>query len=255
MKPIIIFLFIGFISHPALLRGIDQPEAEALFTEANAAYEDAEYNRALALYDSIAADYVSFELYFNAGNAAYRSGELGRSILFYERAKKVDPSDGDLRVNLAIANEKVKDRIQELPSLGVEDLWTVLTSSSRLSMWTGMAIVLNVIGFLLLSSWLWVSTPGARRAFFWSGVVLILLGVLGYGMSRATYHRIKASEEAVILEPKVEVKNSPNSNDTNAFVLHEGTKVNILQETDQWFEVRIANGNVGWMPRKAAEII
>lgn len=255
MKQWTYLLLIALISHPALLRGMDLEKAETLFQEAGAAYEAANYSEALVLYDSIANQYVSFELYFNAGNAAYRTGALGKSILYYERARKIDPADDDLRVNLAVANEKGKDRIQALPSLGVEDLWSVLTSSNQLSTWSALAVGLNLVGFILLAGWLWGKAPAIRRALFWTGTVLVLFGILGYMMSRATYLHIKAATEAVVLEPKVEIKNSPNSNDANAFLLHEGTKVKILQETDQWFEIRIANGNVGWMPRSAAEII
>lgn len=234
---------------------IDESTARELFDQANSAYEQEKYDTAFALYDSIAAEFSSFELYFNAGNAAYRSDKLGQSILYYERAKRIDPSNDDLKLNLTLADERVKDRIQELPSLGVEDLWSLLTASNRLTLWSLVAIIANLVGLGLLVLWLWSRSKGLRRLAFWSGLVLVFIGFLGYGMSRATQSRIKASTEAVILAPKVEVKNSPSSNDSNAFVLHEGTRVKILQETTDWFEIRIANGNVGWLPRSSAEVI
>jgi tetratricopeptide (TPR) repeat protein len=233
----------------------DESAATQLFEQANQAYEEERYEEAFNLYDSVATQYTSFELFFNAGNAAYRSGKLGQSILYYERAKRIDPSNDDLLLNLTLADERVKDRIQELPSLGVEDLWTVLTASNRLPLWSTLAILANLIGFALLVLWLWSKRRNVKRGAFWAGAVLILIGFVGYGMSRATYSRIKAATEAVILAPKVEVKNSPSSNDSNAFVLHEGTRVKILQESEEWFEVRIANGSVGWMPRSSAEVI
>lgn len=234
---------------------MDERDASVLFTEANTAYEAAEYDKALALYDSITVHFSSFELWYNAGNAAFRSGNLGRSILYYERAKRISPTNDDLLVNLAIANERVADRIAELPSLGVEDLWGVLTATSRLSSWSRLTLLLNLSGFGLLAGWLFSTNPALKRTLFFSGLIFILVGFAGYGLARATHARIAANTEAVILVPKVDVKNSPGANESTAFVLHEGTKVKIQQGLGEWFEIRLANGSVGWINASAIETI
>lgn len=234
---------------------MDESDAHRLFDEANNAYEEGNFERALQLYDSVTVEFSSFELWFNAGNAAYRSGQVGRSILYYERAKRISPAHDDLLVNLAIANERVADRIAELPSLGVENLLGVVTSSSRLNTWSWLALGLNLLGFGLLAGWVFITRRSVKRMFATLGIALIAIGLLSYGIARATHARILANTEAIILMPKIEVKNGPSESESNAFVLHEGTKVKIQQELGEWFEIRLANGAVGWISSDALEVI
>jgi tetratricopeptide (TPR) repeat protein len=235
--------------------GFNTDEATRLFSEANAAYENNDYTTALALYDSVSNHYNSFELWYNAGNAAFRAGKLGKSILYYERAKRIAPTNDDLLVNLSIANERVADRIAELPGIGVEDLWSALTASSRLPLWTGLALALNLLGFGLLAGWLFARNRSARQSLFFISITLLLSALLAHGMASATVNRIEANTLAIIMTPKIEVKNSPGDTESNAFVLHEGTKVKIIQERGSWYEIRLANGSVGWITQEAVAIV
>lgn len=247
--------FCGILVLPLLLIAADNSDAKSLFYSANKAYEAGNFEEALSIYDSIASVHSSFELHFNAGNAAYRAGKLGKSILHYERAKRIAPSNDDLLVNLAIANAKVVDRITELPSLGVEDLWGALTSTNHLNTWAWVALVFQFLGFGLLAGWLFSSSAAVKRTLLALGITGIFLGFASYGMSRATWNRVQAATSGVIMEPKVEVKNSPGSSDANAFILHEGTKVQLQQQLGDWYEIRIANGSVGWVSVQVIEVI
>lgn len=253
MRPLstILLLFLLTVQSNAM----DRNDALQLFDQGNKAYEDGNFSEAFTLYDSLATEYQSFELCYNAGNAAFRAGQLGQSILYYERARKISPSNDDLLVNLAIANERVVDRIESLPSLGVEDLFSVLTASSRLSAWTWTSLGLNLIGFLLLIGFLFASKKALRKALLSIGISLIVLGFTAYGMANLTWSRVEASTKAVIVQAKADVKTSPSKNESNAFILHEGTLVLIQQESDAWVEIRLANGAVGWLPKSAIEVI
>ena len=225
------------------------------FAEANALYESGSFAESLVIYEEISAEYSGFELWFNAGNAAYKSGELGKSVLYYERAKKIDPTNDDLLVNLAIANDKVADRIQALPSLGVENVWSIMTASTRLNTWSWAAVIFNALGFLLIGVYILVSKGTLRRIMLIAGVVLVGVGLSTYLLSRASYSELKASEQAVILSDKVDVRTSPNENGSAAFVLHEGTKCTIRQDNGDWLEIKIANGSVGWILKTDLAVI
>ncbi len=48
-------------------------------------------------------------MYFNLGNAYYRNNELGKGIYYYELARKVNPNDDDVRINLGIAYRDLKE--------------------------------------------------------------------------------------------------------------------------------------------------
>ena len=53
----------------------------------------------------------------------------------------------------------------------------------------------------------------------------------------------------------VTVKSTPNESGTDLFVLHEGTKVEILEELGDWCKIEIADGRQGWMKGKDIESI
>jgi SH3-like domain-containing protein len=61
---------------------------------------------------------------------------------------------------------------------------------------------------------------------------------------------------AIIMGSAVSVKSTPAKNGTDLFILHEGTKVNIVDDTmREWKEVRVADGKQGWLPAKEIEVI
>ena len=228
---------------------------EILFEEANTAYENGNFDEAYFTFSTLATTYSNFELYYNAGNSAYKANKLGESILFYERAKKINPTDADLLANLAIANGKIKDRIEELPNLGVEDAWGIVTATKRLSFWTWLTIILLFIGLGLTTWGVWSSKKNLKRVLFALGLCLVIVSFLGYGLARSTYDNILKNTTGIILAPKVDVKTGPNSGEKDAFLLHEGTKVNILQQTEGWVEIKLANGNIGWVLKETLELV
>ena len=104
---------------------------ESAFEAANSAYSEARYEEAQAGYESIVEGHLHFESEFNLGNAFFKQGKLGHSILHYERAKRINPSNSDLESNLILANARVIDRIEALPTAGIEDLWERILSPGR----------------------------------------------------------------------------------------------------------------------------
>jgi SH3-like domain-containing protein len=63
------------------------------------------------------------------------------------------------------------------------------------------------------------------------------------------------SREAVIFSPSVNGKSSPDASGTDLFVLHEGTKVSIEDKVGEWYEVKLSDGNKGWIPLSSLTII
>lgn len=230
-------------------------EAETLLMEGNTFYESGEYNNALVSYENAMNEASGFNLYFNAGNAAFKIGSLGKAILYYERAKKIDPTAEDVNTNLQIANSKIVDHIESLPSLGVEDLWGVVTAQSKLNTWAWLAVLFNLIGLILLSFRLFLSNLITKRTLLIGGIGLFAIGLCFYGLSRAANYRLERSTEAVVIASSVAVRNAPSENSQEAFVLHEGTKIKIISNEGDWQEIKIANGSVGWVKSDVSEPI
>ena len=74
-------------------------------------------------------------------------------------------------------------------------------------------------------------------------------------LSKQTHQRIVSEEGAVVMAPRVEVMSAPSGGEapSKLFVLHEGTVVELLREEGAWRQVRLANGNSGWLEASAVE--
>jgi len=80
--------------------------------KAEKAYDSKKYKEAITSYEKLISDgYKSYQLYFNLGNSYYRNNDLGKAIYYYELARKIEPNDEDVRINLAISSGKTTDKI------------------------------------------------------------------------------------------------------------------------------------------------
>ena len=82
--------------------------------------------------------------------------------------------------------------------------------------------------------------------------LVIIANFAAFSQHRDLTHR----NTAVILAPSVVVKSSPSDRSTDLFLIHEGSKVEILDNSmKEWMEVKFEEGKQGWIPVNVAEII
>lgn len=228
---------------------------DQLFDEANQAYRQAKYAEAIKKYEQIIEGNTSGETYYNLGNAYYKSGNIGKAILNYERATKWLANDDDVRHNLQLANLMITDRIEAVPGLFVWEWWDAIKSAWTLNgiTWLAYMFFVGVIGAVIVAilapSYAW------RRAAFFAGTASLLLLIFSITIFVAKADSLQKADNAIVIANITTVKNSPDMNSTDAFVLHSGIKVSIIDKVTTWFNIRLADGKVGWMEQSAAEII
>jgi len=231
-------------------------DPEQVFGTANALYQEARYEEARDQYESILANgFESAALYLNLGNTYVRLGHMGKAILYYERGLRLEPDDEDLLYNRNIAGMMTVDKIEAVPRLFLWDNWDALKGwfSPEGIFWTTWVVYCFV--FIALSAVVLAGTFGLRRAAFLTavgGTVLFVILLL-IGIDR--YSDLTRTDSAIIMPEIVAVKNSPDSRDTDAFILHRGTKVTITDSIAEWLKVRLADGKVGWVPAETLETI
>jgi len=229
---------------------------EQLFQQGNGYYQQGNFASAIQCYESILKSGVTGgELCFNLGNAYYKQGNMGKAVLQYERAIRLMPGDDDLRHNFQLANLLIVDKIDVTPRLFVWDMWDAIKAWFSLSgiTWTAYALLLLTAGAV-------VTVILARR---YSVRKIGMIAALGIGLFFVFAVAIlvdKArdagrSDEAIVLATLTTVKNSPDAKSSDAFVLHAGVKVRIIDSVNEWVKIRLADGKVGWMERGAAEQI
>lgn len=219
------------------------------FEEGNAAYNEGDYEQALALYGNIEESGLeSAELYYNMGNTYYKMKKYPMSILYYEKALKLAPGDEDIRTNLEIANLAVVDKINVLPQSFFVRWWNNAKSKLSADGWAWVSVAAFALLLLCLFAFLMSRRTGLRKTGFFAGLLLLLCLAFSVVFAVENYNDQKRHDEAIIMTSTINVKSTPSDASIDLFVLHEGAKVRILDNMNGWNKIRIADGSLGWLP-------
>jgi extradiol dioxygenase family protein len=227
-----------------------------LLEKANEHYTREEYQAAIDDYNKILmTNMESPEVYFNLGNAYYKTNRFTLAILNFERAKLLAPDDEDIQFNLQVANQKVVDSIQELPGIFIVRWWNSLINSQSTDSWAILSIIGFVIFLTLLGSYFFARTGEVKRISFWAGCFLLVFTIFSWTFAASQKSRLVNHSYAIVMQPTVTVKSSPSEKGTNLFVIHEGLKVKITDKLGDWVEIKLADGNKGWLLTETIERI
>jgi len=229
---------------------------EESMQQAGEHYRKGQFDEAIEIYDRLLNEgYEGTSLYFNLANSYYRIGKLGDAILNYERALKLSPSDEDVKHNLAFANLSTIDRIQPLPTFFLFQWWESILASLTVNGWTYLAFIMFILLIISIVIYFFAKTIFQQKLILFSG-----LGILGFFLVVLSLLIVKINREenvinGVVIEQSVTVKTSPDEKSTDAFVIHEGLKVNLEDKLDNWVKIKLADGKVGWIENGAVEKI
>jgi tetratricopeptide (TPR) repeat protein len=226
---------------------------EVLLDSANTAYAHNKFDVAINYYERIVTNgFESPELYYNLGNAHYKSQHLALAILNYEKAKKLSPDDEDINYNLKLAGKKLVDKIEPLPQLFIKNWWNSFLLFFSPKTWSVIYIAFIWLGFAGFMIYLISRNRSVKQFCFIAGIAAFILSFFFFFVASNSNATSSSHNEGIILSSTVNIKGSPSDQGTNLFVLHEGTKVKIQQSNGDWIEVKIPNGNTGWI--KSADL-
>ncbi len=227
-----------------------------LVSQGNKAYTDGKYNAAIELYQQvISKGYESSALYYNLGSAYFKSKNYASALLYLEKARKLDPSDDKIDFNIQVCNTKIMDKIEELPQPFYKRWIVQFRQWFSMDVWATMSVVFLFLFFIFIAIYLMANTIRIRKITFWAGLIFVCISIVAGINAYSQYSNIHLAREAIIFEPTVNVKSSPDPASQDIFVIHEGTKVSITDKVGTWIEVRIANGSDGWIQETAAQVI
>ena len=224
--------------------------------KAEEAYAASDYDKALEIYKSVLdKGYESADLYYNVANCFYRKGELAPSILYYERALRIDPSHEDAKHNLSLAESKTVDNIDTLGRVFLVDWWNSFSNLTSADSWAFISIVLFIITLASLSVYIFVRKIWVRKLGFSVAVIALFFTIISFCSAYTRYNVETSKNQAIVFSQTVTIKSSPDNSGNNLFILHEGTKVNIKSRLGEWVEIITSDGNSGWLPANAIEVI
>jgi tetratricopeptide (TPR) repeat protein len=230
---------------------------DSLWNAANKAYSEARWEDAIKDYTAITElTLESAPLWCNLGSAWYKAGYLAKAILCYERALKLDPSYEDARYNLDLLNTMKLDKLESVPEL-ILTTWTkslgrTLDSNS----WAVCFLVFLTLTLAMVLLFLLGSSAASRRVGFFSGIVFLLLTIASISFSLWQKNDYMKADSAIVMKPVASVKSSPAADSAvDLCVLHEGTKVDVIDSVGGWYNIELSNGEQGWLPSSDLEII
>jgi tetratricopeptide (TPR) repeat protein len=246
---LILFAVAVMLINQQTARAAGDQTADSLMSAGNNHYLNRQFTEAVECYQKlIEQGYEAGELYYNLANAYYKQNSLAEAIRYYEKALLLNPGDEDIRQNLSMANARITDKIEDIPVFFLKRWFTSLSGIFSPDQWAVLSLVLFVVALVAFALYIISNRIGIKKTGFTLGVILALLSISGIIFMQGRKKTILQSNAAIILAPSQNVKSSPDEQSVNVFVLHEGTKVMVLDSVQNWKEIKIGNGNKGWVP-------
>lgn len=248
-----IYFILTFLMVTVQLAAAASPTKE----EADKAYQENHYAQAAEMYTAILEEQgESAEVYYNLGNCYYKTKEVARAVLCYERALLLNPGDADTRFNLELASSKTVDKITPVSEVFFVTWIKSLVSLRSESQWGSLAVAAFLLLLASMALYIFGNRIALKKAGFISAVVFLVLTVLTNWFAYEQKTVLMERDGAIVMSPSVTIKSTPNESGTDLFVLHEGTKVYIDDDSmEGWKEIRLADGKKGWLPAAAIERI
>lgn len=252
----------GFVSHPTFLicclcfpfwaKYACSQTLEASYRSADALYRSGEYQQAAEKYEQIASSIQNAAVHYNLGNTYFRLGNRGRAILNYERAKRLMPRDKDTNFNLKVAKRQNVDSFDLVkPLSGFSLLYGALGPNEIV--WAGLIpywiAVISLIAIQFIRN---RHFQGAVRYVVLIGGITWLFSLLLLGLKIRELNL----PYAIVVTNEVMVRSEPDLGaETIALPLHEGTKIQLQEERNDWVKIYLPNENSGWLTADAIEKI
>lgn len=220
---------------------------------AEQAYAHKNYKQAIVLYESILKEgMASYKLYYNLGNAYYKNNELGKAIYHYELANKLEPNNDDVKTNLKIVNEKTIDKIESKENYFIIAIKSGLVNSLSTNGWAWLSILSLVSGLTFAFIFFITKHIGLKRIGFFICLISVITCMASMILGFTALNNKQELKFAIITNYESKIHEEPSTESKNKFSLHEGSKVNVLETNIEWTNIKLENGNEGWV--KTSEI-
>ncbi len=229
---------------------------EVLFSRATDSYNAGDYGKAIEYYQKIIANGKhSAELYFNMANAHYKRDEIGPSIYYYEKALLLKPNDPEILNNLGYAQNMRLDAIDKMPESAMERFYNAIIGKFSFDQWAYFGVSMTILFVLAYLAYYLFNNALKKRISFIVSIIAVLLCVVSISFAYMQYDTFNSNNPAIIFEREVAITSEPNQRSERIFTLHEGTKVNVLEELNDWMKIKIADGQTGWVPSENLKLL
>ena len=233
-----------------------QPESNITKAMGDSAYMRNDYATAIQIYEDLLEQGEAAELYYNLGNSYFKTDDIARAILNYERALLLQPGNADIRANLEIARAKTVDKLVPIPEVFFVSWIKSVINCLSVDAWAKWGLLFFIILLISCSMFFFAKRLNIRKIGFISGCICVVLTILCNVFASQQKAELMNRDAAIVLTPAVTVRSTPSESGTGLFILHEGHKVSIKDDSmREWKEIRLEDGKVGWVPTATIEAI
>jgi tetratricopeptide (TPR) repeat protein len=246
MKKIIFAINIIWMVSPSILSA--QINVENIFSQANELYNKGSYIEAINNYKEIIKnDFHSAELYYNLGNAYYRLDSIASSVYYYEKALQLNPNDRETIDNLELINKTLVDEIDPITIPLIESILNRVSNIFYFETWGYISIFFSFLIVALFLSYYFANSSRVKRLTFVLLCISSIFMLVSLINGNKGYNNYINNEYAVIYSYETDLKTEPNYRSETLFMLHEGTKIQVLENYNNWIKIRLVNGQVGYI--------
>jgi tetratricopeptide (TPR) repeat protein len=226
--------------------------AQTAFDKGNGLYQKGNYEEAITVYESVVkSGQQSAELYFNLGNCFYKLNKVAPAIFNFEKALLLNPNDAEIQNNLAFAQKMTIDEIVEVPKVGFAKIIRDFTSSFHYDTWAWITITFSVLFLVCFVGYYFSNTTILKRIFFTSMLFVLLFTIISIFAGFLEKNQSNNDRPAIVFADITSVKSEPKSSSQDAFVLHAGTKVFVLESLNNYKKIQLLDLKQGWIEKSA----
>ena len=246
----LIYIFFGLICTISLAQNT------SVFDQAGKLYNDAKYTEAISMYETIVDTGMhSPELYFNLANAHYKLNHIAPSIYYYEKALQLKPKDKDILNNIAFARNMTIDAIDSVPEVGLSKFIKSLTNTFSFDTWAKLTVAFMISTVILFLMYYFAYISNTKRLAFIGSITFLILTCIALTLAFNKYGIVKNDRPAIVFSQESKVKSEPNLRSSEAFRLHEGTKVQVLDTINNWKKIKLSDGKTGWIASEDIKLL
>ena len=243
----ILILFLSFVV---------SAQTNVLFNNATDAYNGGDFEKAIGYYHTILEEgQHSAPLYFNLGNSYYKLNDIAQSIYYYEKALLLAPNDKEILNNLGFAQQMTLDAIATMPETSLSKIYKAITNMLSFDQWAYVAIAFVFLFVLLYILFYYAQYATRKRWAFIGSLTSLFISILALSIAFVQYNDFKKDSPAIIFASEIGIQSEPNPNSNEVFVLHAGTKVNVLEKLNDWQRIKLVDGKTGWVASKHIKLL
>jgi tetratricopeptide (TPR) repeat protein len=231
-----------------LISTLISAQNDVLFTQGNDLYNEGKYAEAIDRYTEILdSGNHSEALYFNLANAHYKLNNIAPSIYYYEKAMQLAPNDADIKNNIAFARNMTIDAIDVIPEGVFSKIAKRVINIMSFDYWALFAVISMLLFVILFLGYYFAYSTSKKRLAFVGTLASLFLLLCTLTLAFEKYHLHQKDNPAIVFAQEAKVKGEPNLRSEEAFRLHEGTKVQVLDTIKNWRKIKLTDGKTGWI--------